>query len=81
MQKIIFIVLVAVSQLITSANCQTATTSAKKPKIVVGLMVDQMRWDFLYRYYDRYAPDGGFRRLLNQGFSCENTLIPCSAPI
>ena len=47
-----------------------------RPKLVVGLVVDQMRWDFLYRYYDRYAPDGGFRRLLNQGFSCENTLIP-----
>jgi len=35
-----------------------------------------MRWDYLYRYYDRYAPDGGFKRFLNQGFSCENTLVP-----
>jgi len=37
-------------------------------------MVDQMRWDYLYRYYDRYT-DGGFKRLLNEGFSCENTYI------
>jgi predicted AlkP superfamily pyrophosphatase or phosphodiesterase len=35
-----------------------------------------MRWDFLYRYYDRYAGNGGFKRMLTQGFSCENTLIP-----
>jgi hypothetical protein len=35
-----------------------------------------MRWDYLYRFYDRYAADGGFKRLLNQGFSCENTFIP-----
>src|SRR5688572_23961772 len=48
----------------------------KRPKLVVGIMVDQMRWDFLYRYYDRYAASGGFKRMLNQGFSCENTLIP-----
>lgn len=48
----------------------------QRPKLVVGIMVDQMRWDFLYRYYDRYAPSGGFKRMLNQGFSCENTLIP-----
>ena len=34
-----------------------------------------MRWDFLYRYYDRYS-EKGFKRLLNTGFSCENTLIP-----
>ncbi len=33
-----------------------------------------MRWDYLYRYYDRYG-DGGFKRLLTDGFSCENTMI------
>jgi predicted AlkP superfamily pyrophosphatase or phosphodiesterase len=38
-------------------------------------MIDQMRWDYLYRFYDRYSQDG-FKRLLNQGFSCENTFIP-----
>ncbi|HJS55261.1 MAG TPA: alkaline phosphatase family protein, partial [Chitinophagaceae bacterium] len=47
-----------------------------RPKLVIGITVDQMRWDFLYRYYDRFAANGGFKRLLNQGFSCENTLIP-----
>lgn len=45
-----------------------------KPKLVVGLVVDQMRWDYLYRYYDRYT-EGGFKRLLKDGFSCENTMI------
>lgn len=48
--------------------------SEKKPKIVVGMMVDQMRWDYLYRFQDRYV-EGGFKRLLNDGFNCENTLI------
>ena len=46
----------------------------QKPKLVVGIVVDQMRWDYLYRYYDRYE-NGGFKRLLKDGFSCENTLI------
>lgn len=46
----------------------------KRPKLVVGLVVDQMRWDFLYRYYNRYQ-NGGFKRLLSEGFSCENTNI------
>ncbi len=41
---------------------------------MVGLVIDQMRYDFLYRYYDRYE-DGGFKRLLNDGNSCENMLI------
>lgn len=46
-----------------------------RPKLVVGLVVDQMRWDYLYRYYDRYT-NGGFKRLINEGFSAENTYIP-----
>ena len=45
-----------------------------RPKLVVGIVVDQMRWDYLYRFYNRYG-EGGFKRLLNQGFSCENTYI------
>lgn len=54
----------------------TAQQTLQRPKLVVGLVVDQMRWDYLYRYYDRYSPNGGFKRMLNQGFTCENTLIP-----
>lgn len=46
-----------------------------RPKLVVGLVIDQMRWDYLYRYYDRYSK-GGFKRLINEGFSAENTFIP-----
>jgi len=45
-----------------------------RPKLVVGIVVDQMRWDYLYRYYDKYET-GGFKRLLNEGFSCENTML------
>jgi predicted AlkP superfamily pyrophosphatase or phosphodiesterase len=48
----------------------------KRPKLVVGIVIDQMRWDFLYRYYDRFDNKGGFKRMLGQGFSCENTMIP-----
>ena len=52
-----------------------AVQSVKRPRLVVGLVVDQMRWDFLYRYNERYSA-GGFKRLMAQGFSCENTMIP-----
>lgn len=58
----------------TTANSASATV--QRPKLVVGIMVDQMRWDYLYRYYSRYTSNGGFKRMLNQGFSCENAFIP-----
>ncbi|MET0637646.1 MAG: alkaline phosphatase PafA [Chitinophagaceae bacterium] len=46
-----------------------------RPKLVVGIVVDQMRWDYLYRYAERYGKDG-FNRMLKQGYSCENAFIP-----
>ena len=54
----------------------TPATDIPRPKLVVGIVIDQMRWDYLYRYYSRYQTNGGFKRLLNNGFSCDNTLIP-----
>jgi predicted AlkP superfamily pyrophosphatase or phosphodiesterase len=42
-----------------------------RPKLVVGIVVDQMRYDYLYRYYDKYK-EGGLKRLMNEGFNCRN---------
>ena len=52
----------------------SAKSEIDRPKLVVGIVVDQMRWDYLYYYYDEYREDG-LKRLLNEGFSCENTMI------
>lgn len=46
----------------------------KRPRLVVGLVVDQMRWDYLYYYYEQYG-NGGLRRLVDEGYSFENTHI------
>ncbi|MBV4358515.1 alkaline phosphatase PafA [Pinibacter aurantiacus] len=72
MRRLIFsVVLLTV---VSASFAQQAANSVPRPKLVVGIVVDQMRWDYLYRYYDRYEA-GGFKRLLNDGFSCENTFI------
>ncbi len=42
------------------------------PKLVVGLVVDQMRWDYLYTYQ---WGEGGFKTLLTDGYRCNNTII------
>ena len=52
----------------------SSNAQIQRPKLVVGLVVDQMRWDYLYYYYNEYGT-GGLRRLLNEGFSFENTHI------
>lgn len=56
------------------AFTQLQAQAPSRPKLVVGVVLDQMRWDYLYRYADRYGK-GGFKRLMNEGFNCENTSI------
>ncbi len=44
---------------------------ANTPKLVVGIVVDQMRQEYLYRYERKFG-DGGFKRLMSQGFMLKN---------
>lgn len=79
MQRLFFLLLFTSIYSVSFAQTKPATSpgnSVQRPKLVVGIVVDQMRWDYLYRYYDRYLSNGGFKRFLNQGYSCENTMIP-----
>lgn len=46
----------------------------EKPRLVVGIVVDQMRWDYLQRFNSRFS-DGGFRRLMAEGYSCNNVQL------
>ncbi|MBU3821190.1 alkaline phosphatase family protein [Flavobacteriaceae bacterium XHP0103] len=49
----------------------TVINEKSNPKLIVGIVVDQMRYDYLTRFYDKYG-DGGFKRLMNEGFNCKN---------
>ena len=64
----------SISAFAQKAKTSNSASTLARPKLVVGIVVDQMRWDFLYRYYDRYQA-GGFKRLMHEGFNCENTNI------
>ena len=48
-----------------------AQNKPEKPKLIVGIIVDQMRQEYLYRFADRYK-EGGFKRLMNDGFMMKN---------
>ncbi|WP_409012656.1 alkaline phosphatase PafA [Dyadobacter sp. 3J3] len=49
----------------------SSSKTLARPKLVVGIVVDQMRYDYLYRYYDKYV-EGGLKRFMNEGFNCRN---------
>jgi predicted AlkP superfamily pyrophosphatase or phosphodiesterase len=61
------------SQVGNPGDNQTLRLDAQlpRPKLVVGIVVDQLRYDYLYRYWDKYGNDG-IRKLITQGFNFKN---------
>ena len=67
--------------LMSFTSCKAQVTSeiektqniqnANGPKLVVGIVVDQMRYDYLTRFMNRYG-EGGFKRMIREGFNCKN---------
>ncbi len=49
----------------------SSTEIYASPKLVVGIVVDQMRYDYLTRFWNHYG-NGGFKRLVSEGFNCKN---------
>ncbi len=46
--------------------------TSNKPKLIVGIVIDQMRFDQLYKYEEKYS-ENGFKRLLREGYNFKNT--------
>lgn len=43
----------------------------EQPKLVINIVVEDMRYDYLYRYWDNFE-EGGFKKLINEGTLCKN---------
>jgi predicted AlkP superfamily pyrophosphatase or phosphodiesterase len=55
----------------TSKEKITSTELNEGPKLVVGIVVDQMRYDYLTRFDTKFS-EGGFKRMISEGFNCKN---------
>ncbi|MBP5504247.1 MAG: alkaline phosphatase family protein [Bacteroidales bacterium] len=79
LSKSFFIILLLNLFLSVSSSAQLQ----KEPRIVVGIVIDQMRYDCLYRY-GRHMGENGFKRLISSGTNCTNAhyeyLVTESAP-
>ncbi|MBT8266197.1 MAG: alkaline phosphatase family protein [Bacteroidia bacterium] len=52
-------------------DAELQINTQQKPKLIVGIVVDQMRYDYLTRFANKFG-DGGFKRLIGEGFNCSN---------
>lgn len=73
----IFTCIVLLTVLVFSCASQKQTnelkseSTTKKPKLVVGVVIDQMRAEYLYRFQINYT-ENDFKRLIREGFNVKN---------
>ncbi|MBP7464074.1 MAG: alkaline phosphatase family protein [Bacteroidales bacterium] len=53
-------------------HAQDNLIPADKPKLVIGIVVEQMRYDYLTRYWDKFG-ENGFKKMAVYGATCQNT--------
>lgn len=68
-QYILFVVIITLS--LNSYAQRVKKIPPRQPKLVIGIVVDQMRYDYLYRYWDKLDKTG-FKRLVSEGTFCKN---------
>lgn len=67
MKRLVFLVLIG----LFSFQAFAQETKGEKPRLVVGIVVDQMRYDYLTRFWERFGEDG-FKKLINEGYNFKN---------
>ncbi len=63
-----FLILLALFQ---QASPQGAYIPPERPKLVIGIVIEQFRYDYIDKYWDLLS-EGGFKKLINEGTFCKN---------
>jgi predicted AlkP superfamily pyrophosphatase or phosphodiesterase len=71
MKKIFFVAMAGLVSFACFLKAPSEKQSTQRPKLVIGIVVDQMRADYIDKYWSKFS-DGGFRRLVEKGFICRN---------
>jgi len=71
MKKFLFIFIVLVSLFGSVFSQQRMSIPSERPKLIIEIIVSQMRYDYIHRYWDKFGEDG-FKLLVNEGAFCKN---------
>ncbi|MDR1672374.1 MAG: alkaline phosphatase family protein [Bacteroidales bacterium] len=71
-REIIFYLFVPACMYVGNVQAQSAMRiPSEQPRLVIGIVVEQMRSDYIRRFWDKFG-EGGFKRLINEGAYCSN---------
>ena len=69
--RLIFLIAIIFSVSINT-SAQRKKIPGEKPLLIVGIVVEQMRYDYINRFWNKFEKDG-FKRLIGEGTFCKNT--------
>jgi predicted AlkP superfamily pyrophosphatase or phosphodiesterase len=69
--KTIILLLMSVLIIKLDLTAQDPSVPPEKPKLIIGIIISEMRYDYINRYWNKFG-DGGFKRLINKGVFCKN---------
>lgn len=61
----------ALALLILIGVVQSSSGQKQQPKLVIGIVIDQMKQEYLYRFENKFGEDG-FKRVIKDGFMGKN---------
>ncbi len=64
-----------VTNLLTGTLCfpqDNTRIPSEKPKLIIGIVISQVRYDYIYRFWNKFE-DNGFKKLITRGTFCKNT--------
>ena len=59
---------------LTANSTPPQELAQKKPKVVIGIVIENMRPDYVQRYWNKFG-ENGFRKLYNNGAVCKNVQL------
>lgn len=73
--KYLLLLAVTIADLFINVTCfgqDRTIIPSEKPRLIIGIVISQMRHDYIYRYWDKFE-ENGFKKLITRGTSCKNT--------
>jgi len=72
MRSIVLVLIFQTFLSFSSFSQEPTIIPSEKPKLIVGIVINQFRYDYIPRFWDKFSEDG-FKKLINRGSYCENT--------
>jgi len=72
MKQLLLLSYIIISLVLTTTAQNNKSIPPEKPKLIISIVIEQMRYDYISRFWEKFEKNG-FKRLISEGSFCKNT--------